>query len=188
MPFLFLSSFSYDAELHLLTATVMPNEVHEATKGGITSLFVIKLYRLQEHLTSASADFAANILNEGSTLVKGYDGSARGPDAQYRHRDVHFPGVIIEISYSQPLHEATKIAKRLIFQSGGEVAVVIIIDYPDYGKATATTGQATNRATLSLWRASSSHQDQPRNRGKLRVVLEIEQEVCLFPLFSFFLY
>lgn len=67
----------------------------------------------------------------------------RQPDGQFRHGRAKFPGVVIEVSYSQDGKQLSSLAKQYINYSDGNIKAVICVDI-NYGR---------QESTISLWKA-----------------------------------
>jgi hypothetical protein len=67
------------------------------------------------------------------------------PDASFRHEDAQYPGVIIEVAYSQKKTRLGRSAENYFLDSDANVRVVIFLDIA-YSKE-------SRKATLSLWPA-----------------------------------
>jgi len=66
----------------------------------------------------------------------------REPDAEFKHEDACWPGVIIEVSYSQKTKALPRVADNYILETNGNIRVVVGLDL-DY---------KTKKATVSMWR------------------------------------
>jgi hypothetical protein len=87
----------------------------------------------------------------------------REPDAQFQHRDAEYPGVVLEVSYSQDGKDLKKLAWDYIQYSNGDIKVVIGIDIK-YSN--------TKEATLSVWRPRYIRED-----GEELEILEAEERI-----------
>ena len=90
------------------------------------------------------------------------------PDASFWHEDAEYPGVIIEVAYSQKRKKLGRLAEDYLLDSDASVQVVIGLDI-EYGN------KGSRKATLSVWRTHVAH---TANGDELRVVQEIVDEVC----------
>jgi hypothetical protein len=88
-----------------------------------------------KHNGSGSLDLQSEN-NDGQTIIR------RQPDAMFKHCDAHWPGVIIEVSYSQKTKAIPHLADDYILETNGSVRVVIGLDI-DY---------KTKNGTISVWR------------------------------------
>ncbi|PTU21997.1 hypothetical protein P175DRAFT_0492608 [Aspergillus ochraceoroseus IBT 24754] len=77
--------------------------------------------------------------------------------------DAAYPGVVVEISYSQNGKDLKKLAWDYIVHSNGDIKVVVGIDI-NYG--------GMQDSTLSMWRPSYVHEE-----GEDMDLLEIQQEI-----------
>ncbi|KAF2176017.1 hypothetical protein K469DRAFT_743120 [Zopfia rhizophila CBS 207.26] len=92
--------------------------------------------------------------------------SKHEPDASFWHDDAQFPGVIIEVAYSQKKKRLSRLAEDYLLDSDASVQVVVGLDI-EYGK------KRSCKATLSVWRAYMAHTG---DRDELRVVQEVVDE------------
>jgi hypothetical protein len=119
----------------------MPARLHETFLINIVEEIKVQLRSIQ----GPSAEFAKEISSEGSTTLK-FDDKEYGkhdPDAQFRHSKAQFPGVVIEVSYSQKRKDLDRLADDCILGSDGNIQVVVGLDI-EY--------KASKQATLSVWR------------------------------------
>ena len=65
------------------------------------------------------------------------------PDTQFGHSQAQYPGVIIEVSYSQKRKRLERLAEEYILGSNGDVRVVIGLDIEYRG---------SKKGTVSMWR------------------------------------
>jgi len=54
--------------------------------------------------------------------------SKRSPDAAYAYKGVHFPGIVIEVSYSQKVKDLPHLADDYILGSDGNIQMVLGLD------------------------------------------------------------
>lgn len=69
--------------------------------------------------------------------------SKREPDASFGHSQAHYPGVIVEVCYSQKSRRISHLADEYILNTDGSVNAVIALDI-DY--------RNSKRATITVWR------------------------------------
>ncbi|KAG8408025.1 hypothetical protein J3459_018261 [Metarhizium acridum] len=122
----------------------MPTELHEWVISSVVGDLQHQLQKLGAG-HGASAGFARAVDARGSpTLDFTKTGYGRhDPDAQFRHLRAQYPGVVIEVSYTQKRKELAHIAEDYILGSKGSVRVVIGLDI-EY--------RNSKKATLSVWR------------------------------------
>lgn len=121
----------------------MPTTLHE---GFITSI-VDEIQGQLRSIQATSAEFAKEIRSGGSASIKFTDKEygKHDPDAQFRHSQAQFPGVVIEVSYSQKRKDLERLADDYILGSDSDIRVVVGLDI----------GYKTGKqATLSVWRPS----------------------------------
>jgi len=93
--------------------------------------------------------------------------SKHEPDASFWHDDAQYPGVIIEVAYSQKRKRLGRLAEDYLLDSDASVRVVVGLDI-EYGR------KWSRKATLSVWRTRVFH---TADRDELRVVQEVMDEV-----------
>jgi hypothetical protein len=122
----------------------MPTRLHEWVISSVVKGLQRQLRNL-EGGRNPSADFAQAVDARGSpTLTFSDPGYGRhDPDAQFRHLGAKYPGVVIEVSYTQKRKDLAIIAEDYILGSDGDIRVVIGIDIEYRG---------SKKATLSVWR------------------------------------
>ncbi|KAI4599652.1 hypothetical protein KJ359_001749, partial [Pestalotiopsis sp. 9143b] len=147
--------YDYDPEENCLTIR-MPSPVHDFFATLLAQEITDFLRRVSAR-QDATGQFAASIFNGGSSRIVLQDDLPssdelpsrapklqRQPDAQFQHRDAAYPGVVLEISYSQNGNELDKLAWDYILSSNGDIRAVIGVDI-SYG--------GVHPSTVSLWRA-----------------------------------
>ncbi|ELR07553.1 hypothetical protein GMDG_08468 [Pseudogymnoascus destructans 20631-21] len=119
----------------------MPTTLHEEFITSIVEEIQVQLKSIQ----NASAEFAKEIRSGGSASIKFADEEygKHDPDAQFRHSKAQFPGIVIEVSYSQKRKDLERLADDYILGSDSDILVVVGLDI-EY-----KTGK---KATLSVWR------------------------------------
>jgi hypothetical protein len=141
----------------------MPTTVHESFRSSVVVNIQEQLGRIGSR-DDASAEFARLVQYEGSPRLRfpidddeeDADNSvietasknkkqfhSHEPDAVFQHTAAHWPGVIIEVSFSQKKKMLKDLAEDYIFGSDGNVRVVVGLDI-EY--------RQSKMATLSVWR------------------------------------
>ena len=69
--------------------------------------------------------------------------SERNPDASFKHEQAKYPGVIIEVCYTQKSRAAADLAEDYILDTNGNVKAVIAFNIEYRG---------SKKATISIWR------------------------------------
>lgn len=167
-------SYDYDPYKSRLTIR-MPSPLHETFCAELVSEITSQLKVLQtgdgplaefarkiKHFASSRIDLP-EVMDDGETEY-----SRREPDASFGHHQAHYPGVIIEVCYSQKSREIPYLADDYILNTDGNVKVVVGLDI-DYKKS--------QRARLSVWRP-----EYVLNDGELefRTAAVVEAEVRFF--------
>jgi hypothetical protein len=134
----------------------MPSGLHETFIRNIDYEIHFQLRALAAGIDSA-ADFARSIQPTGSLQIKfeitGEPGSQAAsaeakpllhePDASFSYLHAKYPGVVLEVSYSQKKKDLSRLADDYIIQSDGNIQIVVALDI-EY--------QGSKKATLSVWR------------------------------------
>jgi hypothetical protein len=121
----------------------MPSRLHEQLAWKIGAEILQQLLSIANG-TGPAAQFAQNIEPTGS-LTLTFDDPQYGkhePDASFTHIDAKYPGVVIEISYSQKRKDLPRLADDYILGSDARIRAVVGVDVDYRGKM----------ATLSIWR------------------------------------
>lgn len=88
------------------------------------------------------------------------------PDIRFHHEDAAWPGVVIEVSYSQKRKGLVDLAENYILASDGGIRVVVGIDL-EYKKS--------KEASISIWRLKISPGDDGQPKGE--VIQELDNEL-----------
>ena len=161
----------------------MPTGVHELFIDGVEDAIRSQLKAIRSG-SDRAALFAQKVRPARSTEIyfplddaPPSTKSKYEPDASFWHDDAQYPGVIIEVAYSQKRKRLGRLAEDYLLDSDASVQVVVGLDI-EYGK------KGSREATLSVWRTRVFHTD---NGDQLGVIQEMEDEVCipsLRPTFS----
>jgi hypothetical protein len=84
------------------------------------------------------------------------------PDLMFQHKDAAWPGVVIEVSYSQKKKALPRLADNYILGSDGNIRVVVGLDL-DYKKS--------KEASISVWRLKSSTNRNGEVEGEVEQVV-----------------
>jgi hypothetical protein len=147
----------------------MPSDPHETCVSRIVINIESQLGQLRASGNTTSRAFAEEINYSGSpdlTLLSHGDGhvNKHTPDASFKHSKAMWPGVVIEVAYSQKPKDLDRIAWDYIGGSGGGIQVVIglNLNYKDKG------------ASLSVWRPSiTTEEDGRRYFDCVRTVYQV---------------
>ncbi|MCJ1469857.1 hypothetical protein MMC07_008500 [Pseudocyphellaria aurata] len=121
-----------------------PSELHEYVTSFITQEILRQLGTIAQN-GSPSAIFAGNIINSAHATRKSRyaEYGPHDPDASFSHIEAQYPGVILEVSYSQKKKDLSRLADEYILGSDANIRVVIGIDVEYKG---------TKKASVSIWR------------------------------------
>jgi len=163
--------FDYDPPNSLLTVR-MPSPVHEFFTTLLTNEIRDQLKQIAERGDKAG-EFAARIEDGRSSRILLQEdisdeslGAAghvvrREPDGQFQHWDAAYPGVVLEVSYSQDGKDLKKLSSDYILRSNGDIKAVVGVDI-NYGE----------ESTVSLWRPNYVEED-----GEEFEILEVREEM-----------
>jgi len=177
-----LERYDYNGRKNRLVVR-MPTGVHELFIDGVEDAIRSQL-KLIRNGSDRAALFAQKVRPARSTEVCfQVDDAPPGttskhePDASFWHKDARFPGVIIEVAYSQKRKRLGRLAEDYLLDSNASVQVVVGLDI-EYGK------KGSRKATLSVWR---THVVNTADGNELRVVQEVVDDVCpVLRHYSFF--
>lgn len=94
----------------------------------------------------SAATLAQKTTCYGSTTIFLQDGATRDPDTQFLYDTARYPGVVVEVAYSQSQKDGgkdlAKLADQYIIESSGNIKMVIgiAVDY-----------RVTKKGTISIW-------------------------------------
>lgn len=174
----------YDPDRELL-ATRMPSPTHEVFSRSLAKHLQDQLDKIARREDEAGR-FASNIISGGTArILLQEETSGRGessrprrrqPDEQFLHKDATYPGVVIEVSYSQDGRDLRRLAQDYILYSNGDIKLVIGIDIINEDK----------ECTVSSWRPRYTRVVD--DFDDLQVVQEVERGVscALFSAFGTF--
>ncbi|KAF2181250.1 hypothetical protein K469DRAFT_692127 [Zopfia rhizophila CBS 207.26] len=95
----------------------------------------------------------------------------KGPDKSFKHRQCKFPGLVMEVAWSQRKLDLPWLADHYIQRSKGEIRTVIGFNLNDIDSAKRKKGAKTSLAkapaTFSVWRAELDNSD-----GQTRVFVK----------------
>jgi len=142
--------WDYDSASGIITLR-MPAPVHDIFSTSIANEIHKQLQQIATRHDKDGA-FAGQIINGGSSrilLEKTGEGPTdptvplqRHPDAQFQHKQAAFPGVVLEVSYSQDGKNLERLAWDYILHSNGDIKAVIGLDI----------NHGVKPSTVSLWR------------------------------------
>jgi hypothetical protein len=174
--------YDYDAESHRI-AVRMPTAVHELFTARVEDAIISELKLVREG-SGVAAAFARKVHSARSaTIYFPVDGAPSGtvskhePDASFWHTDAKYPGVILEVAYSQKRAKLSRLADDYLLDSNASVRVVVGFDI-EYGE------KRSRKATISVWRP---HMGGTTSGNELRVtqkVIDVVRLAYTLPLLS----
>jgi hypothetical protein len=149
----------------------MPTAVHELFIARIKDAIFSQLKLIREDPGDAAL-FARKVQPAQSTEIYFPAGNVPSikqskyePDASFWHDDAQYPGVIIEVAYSQKKKSLDRLAEDYLLDSDTSVQVVVGLDI-EYGR------KDSRKAMLSVWRSRSFH---TADGDELRVVKVVDE-------------
>lgn len=153
----------------------MPTKIHEVFLDHIEDAIRRWLKEIANE-SNKKGLFAANVRPTRSTTLffpidntLSHTKSQYEPDASFWHKDADWPGIIIEVAYSQNPKSLHRLVENYLLDSDTNIQVVVGLNI-EYGRA------KSRKATFSVWRARSVHTS---NGDELRAISDIEDEVFL---------
>jgi hypothetical protein len=148
----------------------MPSEVHELFIDQVEDAIRSQLKAIRDG-SGRKAQFAQKVRPARSTEIQIASASSSKskyePDASFWHDDAQYPGVIIEVAYSQKKTRLGRLAENYILDSDASVRAVVGLDI-EYGK------KGSRKATISIWRPQLL---DTVDGSELRAVQEVEDQV-----------
>ena len=128
----------------------MPTAIHELFIARVEDDILSQLKIIREGSDDA-ATFARKVQPARSTEIffpvenaPATKQSKHEPDASFWHQDAKYPGVIIEVAYSQKKSCLGRLAENWILDSDASVQAVVCV-HIEYGN------KELRKATLSVW-------------------------------------
>jgi hypothetical protein len=151
----------------------MPTAVHELFIARVEDAILSRLKSIREG-SDGTATFAQKVNPARSTEIRfpaesnpSDRKSKYEPDTSFWHDDAQYPGVVIEVAYSQKRERLDRLAEDYLLDSDASVQAVVGLDI-GYGK------KGSRKATLTVWRARVCHAS---TGDELRVEKEVTDEV-----------
>ncbi|KAL5121486.1 hypothetical protein ACEQ8H_000558 [Pleosporales sp. CAS-2024a] len=139
--------YDYDGDIRKLVVR-MPAELHERFISLVEDDIWSQLKTIQNG-SGRKAQFAQGLYKARSTKIQfnaiALSKSKYEPDASFRHKGAKYPGVIVEVAYSQKKPYLDRLAENYILDSNASVRAVVCL-HIDYGN------KKSRKATLSVWR------------------------------------
>jgi len=144
----------------------MPTTLHGYFITSIVEELQVQLKSIQ----NTSAEFAREIRSGGLASIKFSDEEygKHDPDAQFQHSKAQFPGIVIEVSYSQKRKDLERLADDYILGSDSNIRVVVGLDI-EY--------KSSKKATLSVWRPNVITNEA--GEKELVAQLIVANQVCI---------
>lgn len=151
----------------------MPTAVHELFIARVEDAILSRLKSIRER-SGCTATFAQKVNPARSTEIRfpaesnpSDRRSKHEPDTSFWHDDAQYPGVVIEVAYSQKRERLAQLAEVYLLDSDASVQAVVGLDI-EYGK------KGSRKATSTVWRT----RERDTATGKeLYVEKEVTDEV-----------
>lgn len=159
------TQYYYHDETRIIDVT-MPRPVHESLLESVKYELLFQLKAIGKQ-GGKKEEFANKVKQTGSpdTSFK-YVKNVYRPDSTFKHKDAHFPGVILEVAGSQTHKNLDRLAEAYLVHSVGNIRAVIGLKVQYYGKS--------RKATLSIWRPQLfDGSDGPELRAVCKVANEV---------------
>ncbi|KAK2765091.1 hypothetical protein FQN54_008790 [Arachnomyces sp. PD_36] len=141
--------FDYDRESRRMIVR-MPSGVHELFIDGVEDAIRSQLKEIRSG-SDRAALFARKVRPARGTEISFPAGdipkSKYEPDTSFWHDNARYPGVVIEVAYSQKRKRLNRLAENYLLDSDASIQVVVGLDI-EYGQ------KGSRKATLSMWRTS----------------------------------
>jgi hypothetical protein len=153
----------------------MPTAVHELFVARVEEAIFSQLKSIREGSDHAAAFAQKVYLARSTEIYLPVDGAPPGtrskhePDASFWHTDARYPGIVIEVAYSQKRKRLGRLAEDYLLDSNASVQVVVGLDI-EYG------AKESRKATVSVWR---THVVNTAHGSELRVFQEVADDVYL---------
>lgn len=117
----------------------MPTDLHEHFAQSVTDEIARQLAAIE----GPARHFAQSVLKAASSRIKPLDPEAglHDPDASFKHVDAQYPGVVLEVSFSQKRKDLSRLADDYITGTDGNIRRMIGLDIEYTQK----------EASLSVW-------------------------------------
>lgn len=139
--------FDYEPKRSRLTIR-MPSPSHDYFATYFRDEICKELNKIASSRSDEAKPFAGNVMSAlGSRVFLAEtddenDPIKREPDIQFHYPGARYPGIVVEVSYSQDGKDLRRLAQDYILYSNGDIKLVIGIDLSYRGKP----------STVSLWR------------------------------------
>lgn len=155
----------------------MPCPLHEVFSTKVANEMSHQIRQFQRH-NDPIGQFALGLDHFGSSRIllpeKTNDGNPiftrREPDISFGHHQARYPGVVLEVCYSQKCKRVAYLADDYILNTDGSINMVIALDV-DY--------RGSQRASFTVWRPDFSC---VKGVKELRAKAVIEDEVFILPI------
>ncbi|KAI0976530.1 hypothetical protein F4678DRAFT_413675 [Xylaria arbuscula] len=130
----------------------MLTPLHEHVTRSFDNLVICWLKGLKQRKGSKEvAEAARSMVFQGSTNIPLSGIGTRQPHNSYRHNQCEFPGLVVEIAWSEPVSSLLESAEAFIKETRGGVRTVVGINLNEVYEARKVN--ETGDAKIFIWRA-----------------------------------
>jgi hypothetical protein len=164
----------------------MPSFLHDTLAEGIGLDIGFWLENRVNYSDERTVAAAKGIIPAGTSIIDfpvapGFP-DKKGPDKSFQHQQCEFPGLVIEVAWSQRKLDLPWLADQYIQRSKGEIRTVVGVNlndiYREKRRKGAKTASADAPATFSIWRAEF---DNSNGQTRVSVKNSVRDQVH-FPL------
>jgi hypothetical protein len=163
----------------------MPSAFHEFVAAGINTDITDWFKDVREgrvctdERTIATAERMSATLATTVKFSKEDGGDRKDPDLSFEieHPSCEFPGLVVEVAWSQRNLDLPRLAKRYIEETNGNIRTVVGLNLNDIYRSRRNEGAGPGHATFSVWQAELYSVS-----GMARVIKAVEDEVLLLPV------
>lgn len=141
----------------------MPILIHEFI-GESIAYDICRQIDIIRSVNNSAAVLAWKVHCLGSTSMFLEDRARHDPDKAFGYEGARYPGVVVEIAYSQRKKNLSKLADHYIVESSGQIQIVIGIEL-DY--------KESKSAIVSIWRPTYGADNEGRFLASEKILSEV---------------
>lgn len=154
--------YDYFPRTSVFVLRMAASNQHESMQEGFCEFVKRELRRLCSG-DLARENFADQIHNECHTAIREGKIGSHSPDAQFAHEQAQYPGVVLEVAYSQKSKDLPGLA-RIYITTGTKLVVALDQDYT-----------RSKKILLKTWRRQIEHSS---STAPPRLLVEPQSQVC----------
>jgi hypothetical protein len=160
----------------------MPSVFHEFVAAGINTDITDWFKDVREGRVCSDERTIATVKQMSATLATTVkfsaedNGDKKDPDLSFEidHPSCEFPGLVVEVAWSQRKLDLPRLAKRYVEATNGNIRTVVGLNLNDIYRSRRNEGAGPGFATFSVWQA-----ELDGISGKARVIKAVEDRVRL---------